>query len=308
MILGTPILAVKLFLEYYIRLDGRPAYSLVMSLTGFILNIVLDYYTIVVLGWGVFGASISTITSIAISTMMGLVYFKLYETNLKFTKFHWNKWYFIKSSFNGAGEMLTELSSGIVTIFFNIAIIKFAGEDGVAAMAVNINIFYFLISIYLGIATGAQPVISYAYGAQNKKRLGEIIDHCKKAILFGSLAVFTLARFYGANIISWYIGDNQQVIDLAVHGFRMFSYCFIFLGFNIFIAGFYTAIGNGLIAGIISLMRSLVFVLAALFTLPSLIGINGIWLSVPFAELATMAISIVFYLLFVNSYFKKLTE
>lgn len=76
--------------------------------------------------------------------------------------------------------MLTELSSGIVTIFFNIAIIKFAGEDGVAAMAVNINIFYFLISIYLGIATGAQPVISYAYGAQNKKRLGEIIDHCKK--------------------------------------------------------------------------------------------------------------------------------
>lgn len=184
MILGTPILAVKLFLEYYIRLDGRPAYSLVMSLTGFILNIVLDYYTIVVLGWGVFGASISTITSIAISTLMGLVYFKLYETNLKFTKFHWNKWYFIKSSFNGAGEMLTELSSGIVTIFFNIAIIKFAGEDGVAAMAVNINIFYFLISIYLGIATGAQPVISYAYGAQNKKRLGEIIDHCKKAILF----------------------------------------------------------------------------------------------------------------------------
>lgn len=90
MILGTPILAVKLFLEYYIRLDGRPAYSLVMSLTGFILNIVLDYYTIVVLGWGVFGASISTITSIAISTLMGLVYFKLYETNLKFTKFHWN--------------------------------------------------------------------------------------------------------------------------------------------------------------------------------------------------------------------------
>ena len=274
MILGTPILAVKLFLEYYIRLDGRPAYSLIMSLTGFILNIVLDYYTIVVLGWGVFGASISTITSIAIS--------------------------------NGAGEMLTELSSGIVTIFFNIAIIKFAGEDGVAAMAVNINIFYFLISIYLGIATGAQPVISYAYGAQNKKRLGEIIDHCKKAILFGSLAVFTLARFYGANIISWYIGDNQQVIDLAVHGFRMFSYCFIFLGFNIFIAGFYTAIGNGLIAGIISLLRSLIFVLAALFTLPSIIGINGIWLSVPFAELATMAISIVFYLMFVNSYFKKL--
>ena len=136
MILGTPILAVKLFLEYYIRLDGRPAYSLVMSLTGFILNIVLDYYTIVVLGWGVFGASISTITSIAISTLMGLVYFKLYETNLKFTKFHWNKWYFIKSSFNGAGEMLTELSSGIVTIFFNIAIIKFAGEDGVKKMRV----------------------------------------------------------------------------------------------------------------------------------------------------------------------------
>ena len=98
MILGTPILAVKLFLEYYIRLDGRPAYSLVVSLTGFILNIVLDYYTIVVLGWRVFGASISTITSIAISTLMGLVYFKLYETNLKFTKFHWNKWYFIKST------------------------------------------------------------------------------------------------------------------------------------------------------------------------------------------------------------------
>ena len=98
------------------------------------------------------------------------------------------------------------------------------------------------------------------------------------------------------------------MIDLATHGFRLFSYCFIFLGFNIFIAGFYTAIGNGLVAGIISLLRSLIFVLAALFTLPSLMGINGIWLSVPLAELATLAISVAFYLMFINGYFKKVTQ
>lgn len=308
MVLGTPILAIKLFLEYYIRLDGKPIYSLAMSLTGFLLNIILDYYTIVILGWGVFGASLSTIISIAISALMGIFYFRFYKTNLKFTNFKWNGEFFLKSSFNGAGEMLTELSSGIVTIFFNIAIIKFAGENGVAAMAVNINIFYFLISIYLGIATGAQPAISYSYGAQNKLRLSEIISHCKKAILIGSLLVFTIARFYGSNIISWYIGDNQQVIVLASQGLKLFSYCFIFLGFNIFIAGFYTAIGNGLVAGIISLLRSLVFVLVALYTLPSLMGINGIWLSIPLAELATMAISIAFYLVFVNNYFKKYAD
>ena len=163
MILGTPILAVKLFLEYYIRLDGRPAYSLAMSLTGFILNIALDYYTIVVLGWGVFGASLSTITSIAVSTLMGLAYFRLYKTNLRFTKFHWNKWYFIKSSFNGAGEMLTELSSGIVTIFFNIAIIKFAGEDGVAAYGTIMYVNFIFVSIFFGYAIGSAPIVSYHY-------------------------------------------------------------------------------------------------------------------------------------------------
>ena len=303
-IAATPILVAKLFLEYYVRLDGHPNFALFMSLIGLVLNIIFNHYTIVTMDMGVIGASFSTVASITASTLLGMLYFLFYARTLSFTKPVWDSKLVLHSLTNGSSEMLTEVSSGIVGILFNITILRYAGENGVAAMAVIINIFYFLVSIYLGIAVGASPLISYNYGADNKSNLTAIIKHCRVAIIFSSVAVFTLAQIYGADVIRWYIGDNPTVIKIAADGFRLFAFCFLFLGVNVFMSGFYTAIGNGLVSALISAARSLVFVALALFTLPYLFGIKGVWWTIPAAEAIRMVMSLSFYYVFVTKYFK----
>lgn len=297
-IAATPMLVAKLFLEYYIRLDGSPRFALVLSVVGLVLNIIFNHYTIVIMGMGVIGASFSTVASITASALLGVLYFLFSARLLHFTKPQWDFKLILHSLTNGSSEMFTEISSGIIGILFNLTILRYAGENGVAAMAVVINIFYFFISIYLGIAVGAQPLISYNYGAKNKVQLQQIISYCRYAIIFSSLSIFALAQIYGQTIINWYIGNNDAVTKLATDGFHLFAFCFLFLGVNIFMSGLYTAIGNGKISALISLARSLVFVAIALTVLPKLLGINGIWWTIPAAEATTMLLSLGFYYLF----------
>lgn len=302
LILSTPILTAKLFLEYYIRLDGSPAVSLLTAFTGLLLNIIFNYYTIIVLQMGVLGAALSTIASISISLLFCCIYFVRYSKVLKFTRPQWQPEFIKHSLTNGSSEMLTEISSGIVAIMFNLAVVTYAGENGLAAIAIIINIFYFLISIYLGIATGAQPLISFNYGAQNTKNLGKILKYSKLCIAVSSILVFAVALYNGAGIIKWYIGDNAAVLKIATEGFRLFSICFLFLGVNIFISGLYTSIGSGLVSAAISVSRSLVFVCIALLVLPKLLGLKGIWLAIPMAEACTLFMSVGFYRLFVKNH------
>ncbi|MEG2342542.1 MAG: MATE family efflux transporter [Acidaminococcaceae bacterium] len=304
-IAATPILVAKLFLEYYIRLDGHPAFALFISFIGLILNIIFNHYTIVVMGLGVVGASFSTVASITASTLLGVMYFLFYSRALHFTAPQWDTGFVLHSLTNGSSEMLTEISSGIVGILFNITILRYAGENGVAAMAVVINIFYFLVSIYLGIAVGAQPLISYNYGAQNKLQLQQILVYCRWSIIFSSVVVFLLAQGLGSNNIHWYLGDNPTVVQLAIDGFRLFAFCFLFLGVNVFMSGLYTAIGNGKVSALISLARSLIFVVIALVVLPKIFGLPGVWWTIPVAEAITMVMSLSFYYLFVKTHLNK---
>lgn len=300
--LSAPILAVKLFLEYYIRLDGSPLISLFTSFSGLILNIIFNYYTVVILKMGVLGTALSTIAAVTISMLLCIAYFLKYSQIIKFVKCKWDKGFISHSITNGSSEMLTEISSGIVGIMFNLTVVAYAGENGLAAIAIVINIFYFLISIYLGIATGAQPLISRNFGANNTKALSRILNYSKLCIAVSSIAVFALALYNGTGIIKWYIGDNAAVLRIAADGFKLFSLCFLFLGVNIFISGLYTSVGNGLVSAAISAARSLVFVCIALWILPNIIGLKGIWLAIPVAEACTLIMSVGFYKLFVKNY------
>ena len=300
--ISTPILVAKLFLEYYVRLDGKPAIALAISFIGLIFNIVFDYIAIAVLGWGVWGAGISTALSIALSALIGIVYFKYFAHTLHFVVSSWNGAFIYDTIVNGSSEMFTEISAGIVGILFNVTIIRYAGEDGIAAMAAIINLYYFLISIYLGISAGAQPLISYSFGAFDKKAMSQVLHYSKVAILASSLIIFTIAQFFGNYIITWYIGDNPQVIALAHSGFHLVSFCFLFLGMNVFISGLYSSIGNGKISAVIAICRSFIFVALALKVLPPFLGLNGVWWTIPTAEATTLLLSLIFYNLFMKNY------
>lgn len=293
-ILMTIPMMFKLYFEYYARVDGNPKLSLFMSSVGLVLNIIFDFIFIVIFDIGILGAAMGTFLSITISTIIGLLHFLSKKSMLSFRKPKiylkelWN------SCYNGSSEMLTEFSTGITTFLFNISILRFYGENGVAAMSIIIYIYYFFIAIYFGISVGVSPVISYNFGAKNKEKIDESLKYSFITIAWSSIVLFLISFFLGKYIINIFTND-LTVYNIAYSGLKLFSFGFLIIGINIFMSGYFTAVGNGQISAIISISRSLVFVSILVVTLPYIIGVNGIWLSIPIAELLTIFISLFSY-------------
>lgn len=293
-ILMTIPMMFKLYFEYYTRVDGSPKVALLMSSLGLFLNVVFDFLFIVVFKMGIVGAGLGTYIAITLSALVGLFYFKGSKSLLKFTKPKVNFKALFNSCYNGSSEMFTELSTGITTFLFNKSILTFSGENGIAAMSIIIYMYYFFIAVYFGVAVGISPMISYNFGAKNKEKIKESLRHSFVTIGWSSVVIFLISMFLGKNIIGLFTKD-LEVYKIAVSGIKLFSYGFLIIGLNVFMSGYFTAIGNGQVSAIISVLRSLIFVVATITILPKFIGVNGIWLAIPIAELLTIFFSITFY-------------
>lgn len=293
-ILMTIPMMFKLYFEYYARIDGKPKLSLLMSSVGLILNIILDYIFIVTLNLGILGAAFGTFLSITISAFIGLFHFLGNNSLLSFKKPNiylkdlWN------SCFNGSSEMFTEFSTGITTFLFNISILKFHGENGIAAMSIITYIYYFFIAMFFGISVGVSPIISYNFGAKNKNKIKESLNYSFVTIAWSSIFIFLVSFFFGKYIILFFTND-LNVYNIAYSGLKLFSFGFLIIGINIFMSNLFTSIGNGKISAIISISRSLVFVSICIILLPYVIGVNGIWLAIPIAEAITIIVSLAYY-------------
>ncbi|MEG2788905.1 MAG: MATE family efflux transporter [Romboutsia sp.] len=294
-VLMTIPMMLKLYFEYYARVDGSPKVALLMSCLGLVLNIGFDFLFIVVLKMGILGAGLGTYIAITVSGLIGLLYFVGDKSSLKFTKPKSDFKALFNSCYNGSSEMFTELSTGITTFLFNKSILAFSGETGIAAMSIIIYIYYFFIAVYFGVSVGISPMISYNFGARNKEKINESLRHSFVTIGWSSLAIFLVSMFLGKDIIALFTND-LEVYTIAASGIKLFSYGFLLIGINIFMSGYFTAIGNGQISAIISVLRSLIFVVATIAILPNIIGLNGIWLAIPIAELLTIFFSVIFYI------------
>ena len=190
--------------------------------------------------------------------------------------------------------MLTELSTGITTFLFNIIIMKYFGEDGVAAVTIIMYIYYFFISFYMGIAVATAPVVSYNYGAQNYEKIKETTRYSFITIAISSVLILAVSYIYGKDIIHLFVGDGT-VFSLTWDGLKLFSLVFVFIGLNVFLSGYFTALGNGFISAVISLLRSLFLVVIFILVLPKLIGVSGVWLTMPLSEAVTIFMAIYLY-------------
>ncbi len=290
---GTILMAFKLFFEYLVRTDGCPQIGLKMSIIGLILNVILDFIFIGPLELGTFGAALGTVLSIGVSAIIGLIYFLKYST-IRFCKPKFSFHILWKSCGNGSSEMLTELSTGITTLLFNLIIIQKFGEDGVAAVTIIMYIYYFFIAFYMGISVAAAPVISYNLGAGNKSKIKETLKY--SFITIGITAILIMGiLFVGGKFIIELFTDNSHVFDLTVTALIYFSPVFLFIGVNVFLSGYFTALGDGLTSAIISSLRSLIFVIIFIFLLPSIVGVNGVWIAMPLAEFCTIFVSLFLY-------------
>lgn len=291
--LGTIPMSFKLFFEYLVRTDGRSNIGMLMSLTGLILNVVLDYIFVALFDMGTLGAAWGTFLSITVSMLIGLGYFLKYS-HIKFCKPRLNWTVLFKSCTNGSSEMLTEMSTGITTFLFNLIIMKYFGEDGIAAVTIIMYIYYFFISFYMGIAVAIAPVVSYNVGSRNHTKIKETTRYSFITIALSSVLILAVSLLCGKQIIHLFV-DGGNVFTLTWDGLKLFSPVFLFIGLNVFLSGYFTALGNGFISALISSLRSLILVVVFILILPNIIGVSGVWITMPLAEATTIFIAIYLY-------------
>lgn len=290
-VLSTLPMMMKLFFEFFARVDGAPKLSFWMSAVGLALNIALDYLFVVPLNLGILGAALGTAISIAVSALMGLVHFASSRAQLKFCRSHRQKGFFLRSCINGSSQFLTEISTGVVTYLFNIQILKYRGELGISAVTIITFMYYFYISIYMGLASGASPLVSYGVGSRDREGSLRITRFCYGSLVWMSLAIFALSLGCG-HMVNSIFSDEEALLSIADYGNRLFSSCYLFAGINVLTAALLTAVDRGTAAAVISTLRCLLFPAAAMLLLPLLWGEAGVWLAIPAGELLTVAASL----------------
>jgi putative MATE family efflux protein len=300
--LATPAAFLGTLLEYFIRVDGRPGFTLFLYVSGGVVHIFLDYLFLVRLNWGIVGAGWATSAGLVTVMVLGVGYFLTQKTKLKIVRPKWDGAFIGHSFLNGSAEMVSESSVAIMIFIFNIIVLRLAGEDGVAALTIVLNAQFLLISTHLGFVTGVGPLISYFYGAKDYEKVNRFIRYSGVFLAVSSIAIALLALAEAPLIARVFVDAGTAVYYMAVRGIRFIAASFLFTGVNVFAGGFFTAYGNGVIAALISLSRGLVLIIIGAVTLPVLFGLDGVWLTVDFAEFATVALSMFMFNRYRNKY------
>ena len=290
------------FQSFFITAE-RPTYAMAFSLAAGFTNMILDYIFIVVLNMGIIGAALATTCGYAVGGVIPLFYFLLPNRSLlRFTKPVLDLPMLGHSAVNGSSEMVANLSSALTTWLYNFQMMRLAGEDGVAAITVILYLIFVFNAIVLGFSFGISPVISFHYGADDRDELKNLFARCMKVIAVVSLAMVSLAQLTAAPVTDIFCGDNENMQAMTTYGMHIYSTAFLLCGFNIFGSSLFTALCNGKISAIISFMRTLVMEAGMLLLLPFVIGVTGVWLAVPIAEAATLAVVIFFIVKYRSTY------
>lgn len=291
----VPILLMNNFTLYMIA-SSQSTLSLICSVAGGVLNMILDYLLIAVFDLGISGAAIATGLGYSITAVVGLIVFSNPKNYLHFQKPSWNVRVLAIASLNGSSEMASTLVTGIITLLFNWTMLKYVGENGIAAITIITYVLMFASSLYTGYSYGVAPLISYCYGEKNNRKMKKLIRISLKIIAVISFITVILSYAVTKPLVSVFVRPENPVYDLAVTGNRICTFALLFIGFNIFASGLFTALSNGITSAILAFSRSFLFMLVTMLVLPAILGVTGIWLATPVAEL--MAVCLSAYMIF----------
>ena len=303
--LFAPFIGLSFILGVFVRCIGKPNVYLISSVASLFANIILNYVLIKQLKLGIVGAPIATGLSFTTSFLIAAIPFikKTAVLNFFTGKFNWKLTG--QLLYNGSSEGVSSLAAAISTFVFNMAFMRIAGEVGVSAFTAIGYISLFASLIVCGVSAGIGPVISYNYGAQLHDRVKQMMNiSCKMAIIMGS-ALVVLIFLFGKYLIMMFVSDNEAVLDLALHGSKIYAFTFFFNGLNILFSGYFTSIGDALSSIIVAVCRGMIFILLGISILPQFIGISGVWMTVPVAEVLTLLVVI---FLFKKGNLKKAPE
>lgn len=273
----------------------KPMLGLGVTVLSGVTNMVLDALFVAVFRWGVVGAALATALSQLVGGLVPLLYFsRPNESLLRLTGTSFDGRALLKACTNGSSELMSNISMSLVGMLYNIQLLRYAGENGVAAYGVLMYVNFIFLAAFIGYSVGTSPVVSYHYGAENH---GEMKSLLKKSLVI--IGIFSPAMVVLAEVLAWplssvFVGYDRELMQLTLRGFVICSFSFLFAGVAIFGSGFFTALNNGLVSALISFLRTLVFQIAAVLILPALWGIDGIWISVVAAELMAFIVTLLF--------------
>lgn len=292
----------NVFQSFFVTAE-KPKLGLFVIVTAGVTNMVLDFVFVGVLGLGLTGAAVATVCGEFIGGLFPILYFTRPNSSLlHLGKTHFNGRILLQTCINGSSELMTNLSSSIVNSLYNIQLMKFAGENGVAAYGAIMYVSFIFVAIFLGYSIGSAPIISFHYGAGNHDELKNLFKKSLRLIGCWGLILAVISQFLAIPLSALFVGYDAELLTMTRQGFRIYCLVYLFNGFNIFGSSFFTALSNGGVSAAISFLRTLVFQIAAVLILPAILGINGIWFAVSAAELLTLCVTITFLIRQRNKY------
>ena len=294
-LIALPMLMVQYAFSSLVVTAEKPNLGLIVTVIAGVTNFIGDILFMVVLDWGVTGAALATAIGQIVGGIIPLIYFaRKNSTKLRLGKLVWDKNAMLKTCTNGSSELLNNISMSIVGMLYNSQLLKYAGENGVAAYGTIMYVNFIFISVFIGYAVGVAPVISYHFGAKNHNELKGLLKKSAVLTLGASAVMFSIAEFLAAPLAKIYVGYDAQLFDMTTHAFKIYAFSFLFAGVAIFGSAFFTALNDGLASALISFLRTLVFQIAAVMLLPLIWGLDGIWISIIVAEFMAVAVTVIF--------------
>lgn len=273
----------------------KPKLGLLATVLAGITNMALDAIFITVFKWGVAGAAIATGLSQCVGGIFPLIYFSRDNSSLlRLTNTKLEIKPILNACGNGSSELMSNISSSVVSMIYNFQLMKYVGEDGVSAYGVLMYVQFIFVAIYIGYAIGCAPITGYHFGAQNHGELKNMLRKSAFLSAISGVVLTILAIVLSSPLAKLFVGYDEELYELTRHAFSLFAYSFLLAGFNIFTSSFFTALNNGAVSAAISFMRTLIFQTSSVLILPIFLGVDGIWWAITVAEVFAFILSLIF--------------
>lgn len=292
---ALPAYALQFAFQSFFITAGKPDLGLKVTIAAGVTNMVLDALLVAAFRMGVVGAALATAASQWVSGIVPLIYFsRNNSSSLRLVKAKFHAGILGKACVNGSSELLSNIAMSVVGMLYNVQLLKYAGEDGVAAYGILMYVNLIFLAVFIGYSMGTAPIVSYHYGAQNFGELQSLKKKSLMVICVSSAVMFALAEVLARPLAAVFSGYDRGLMDMTVRAFFIYSFSFLFSGFGIWSSSFFTALNNGPVSAIISFLRTLVFQVAAVLILPMVLDLDGIWLSIVVAEFLAVVVGVIF--------------
>lgn len=281
--------------QSFLTAAEKPKLGLAITVAAGVTNMALDALFIAGFRWGVTGAALATGISQCVGGILPFIYFLRPNTSLlRLVRTGFEIPVLLKACGNGSSELMSNISGSLVSIVYNFQLLRFSGENGVAAYGVLMYVQFIFVAMFIGYTIGTGPVVGYHYGAGHYDELKNLLKKSYLIMGIAGVAMMLLSRGLAGPLAAIFVGYDAELLTMTVHAFRLFSFSFILAGFNIFTSSFFTALSNGGISAAISFLRTLVFQLLSVLLLPLILGLDGIWWAITVAEVFAFVISLGF--------------